>query len=438
LKFECPTLAVFKAGGFNFSDGVVNFNRPEIRMDRFARGQFQVGYEARVDVGALRQKRIANAQRRREEAQLDALLVWKDENVRYLTDLRPQLIAGKTTALNGALLIADHPPILFCSGGERDRAERTMPWITEVHTIPIIEERSLIEGFVRAILSPVLQKHALMGARIGMDEANTNLVQFISKYLPEVRIEDGDTPMQQARKIKLPEEIALLEEATALADAVTASAVAAIAEGVRECDVAGEAMRTLFRLGGEYAHVMTPFVASGEHMSPPHRISSDKLIRNGDLVFIDIGANWNGYFGDVARTTICGKPSRRQQEIFTAVYEALRAGIAKMRPGCTNQDAAQAIIQTAEKYNLGKRFLSLFIGHGVGIGANEPPYIGETLPGAPVYEFQPGMVFAVEPLIWVEGVRGGGGVRLEEMVLITDGDAHVMSRAPFEERLLLI
>jgi Xaa-Pro aminopeptidase len=206
---------------------------------------------------------------------------------------------------------------------------------------------------------------------------------------------------------------------------------------VRECDVAGEAMRTLFRLGGEYAHVMTPFVASGEHMSPPHRISSDKLIRNGDLVFIDIGANWNGYFGDVARTTICGKPSRQQQEIFTAVHEALRAGIAKMRPGCTNQDAAQAIIQTAEKYNLGKRFLSLFIGHGVGIGANEPPYIGETLPGAPVYEFQPGMVFAVEPLIWVEGVRGGGGVRLEEMVLITDGDAHVMSRAPFEEKLLL-
>ena len=406
-------------------------------MDRFARGQFQVAYEARVDVGALRQKRVANAQRRRDEAQLDALLVWKDENVRYLTDLRPQLIAGKTTALNGALLIPNHQPILFCSGGERDRADRTMPWITEIHTIPIIEERSLIEGFVRSILMPVLEKHGLLRARIGMDEANTSLVQFISKYLPEVRIEDGDTPMQQARRIKLPEEIAMIEEATALADAVTASGVATIAEGVRECDVAGEAMRTLFRLGGEYAHVMTPFVASGEHMSPPHRISSDKLIRNGDLVFIDIGANWNGYFGDVARTSICGKPSRQQQEIFTAVYEALRAGIAKMRPGCTNQDATQAILQKAEKYNLGKRFLSLFIGHGVGIGANEPPYIGETLPGAPVYEFKPGMVFAVEPLIWVEGVRGGGGVRLEEMVLITDGDAHVMSRAPFEEKLLL-
>jgi Xaa-Pro aminopeptidase len=406
-------------------------------MDRFAHGQFHVAYEERPNLDALRKGRIANAQRERETAQLDALLVWKDENVRYLTDLRPQLIAGKTTVLNGALLIPDAAPILFCSGGERDRAERTMPWIMEIHTIPILEERSLIEGFVRAILSPVLQNHGLAKARVGVDEANISLLKCISSCLPGVQVEDGDTAMQHARLIKLPEEMAMLEEATALADAVTASGVAAIAEGVRECEVAGEAMRTLFRLGGEYAHVMTPFVASGEHMSPPHRISSDKLIRNGDLVFIDIGANWNGYFGDVARTTVCGKPSRRQQEIFTAVYEALHAGIAKMRPGNTNKDAADAIIKAAAKHKLGDRFLSLFIGHGVGIGANEPPYIGETLPGAPVYEFQPGMVFAVEPLIWVEGVRGGGGVRLEEMVAITDGDPHVLSRAPFEEKLLL-
>ncbi|MFL5030584.1 MAG: M24 family metallopeptidase, partial [Xanthobacteraceae bacterium] len=120
-----------------------------------------------------------------------------------------------------------------------------------------------------------------------------------------------------------------------------------------------------------------------------------------------------------------------------AVYEGLKAGIDEMRPGRTNKDAADALIRTADKYGLGGRFLSLFIGHGVGIGANEPPYIGETLPGAPTYEFQPGMVFAVEPLIWVEGVRGGGGVRLEEMVLVTEGPPHVMSRAPFDERLML-
>ena len=404
--------------------------------DRFARGQFHVGYEQRIDLAGLRRKRIAKAQAERERDELDAVLVWKDENVRYLTDLRPQLIAGKSTVLNGALLTADRDPILFCSGGERDRVDRTMPWITEAHAIPIMEARGLIEGFVTHTLAPVLADHGLDRARIGIDESSTALGQAIATHLPNVHPCDGDAPMQRARLVKLPEELQLIEEATAIADAVTASAVAAVREGARELEVAAEDMRTLFRLGGEYAHVMTPFVASGEHMAPPHRIASDKLIRNGDIVFIDIGASWGGYFGDVARTTVCGKPSRRQQEIHTAVHDALQAGIATMRPGRTNEDTAEAIIAAADAHGLGGRFLSLFIGHGVGIGANEPPYIGETHPGAPVVTYEPGMVFAVEPLIWVEGVRGGGGVRLEEMVAITEDEAHVISRAPFEEQLL--
>jgi len=406
-------------------------------MDRFARGPFHVGYEHRVDLEALRRKRIAKADEQRKKAGLDALLVWKDENCRYLTDLRPQLIAGKTTALNGALLVEGQSPILFCSGGERDRVDRTMPWIEEAHTIPIIEERALVEGMVRDILGPVLRKFGLTDARLGLDEANTVFTKALSGQFPKLAIEDGDTPMQQARMIKLEGEIILLEEATAIADAVCAIATATVADGVRECEVVGEAMRTLFRLGGEYAHVMTPFVASGEHMAPPHRICSDKLIRHGDVVFIDIGAAWGGYFGDMARTIICGKASDEQKRIYTAVYEALKAGIAEMRPGRTNKDAAEALIRAADKYGLGGRFLSLFIGHGVGMGANEPPYIGETLPGAPTYEFKPGMVFAIEPLIWVEGIRGGGGVRLEEMVLVTEDAPHVMSRAPFDDNLIL-
>jgi Xaa-Pro dipeptidase len=407
-------------------------------MDRYARGQFNVGYEQRLDVAQLRRERVAKAQAERDRAGLDAILVFKDENMRYLTDLRPQLIAGKSTALNGALLIPGKAPILFCSGGERARVDLTMPWIEEVHTIPIIEERSLVHGFVKDILGPVLAAHGLSKARLGLDEGNFILVEAIGQFLTGVTLADGDTPMQLARRLKLPGEIVLLEEACAIADAVTvAGADAVSAGGMRENDIAAEAMHTLFTLGGEYAHVMTPFVASGEHMAPPNRISSDKIIREGDLVFVDIGGAWGGYFGDIARTTVCGKPSQRQKEIYTAVYEGLKAGIAEMRPGRTNEDAARAIRAAAKDYGLENNFLSLFIGHGVGIGANEPPYIGEVLPGSLEYEFEPGMVFAVEPLIFVPGVRGGGGVRLEEMVLVTEGEAHVMSRAPFADDLLL-
>lgn len=386
---------------------------------------------------ALRSARVAKAQDSRREAELDALLVWKDENVRYVTDLRPQLLAGKSTVLNAALLIEGQDPILFCSGGEKDRVEHTMPWITESHIIPIMEERSLIAGFVKRILGPVLGDHGIERCRLGVDEASTIFFEEVRAQLPHVEVVDGDTAMQRSRRIKLPGEILLLEEATAIADAVTETAIRSVMPGVRENDIAADAMHALFRLGGEYAHVMTPFVASGEHMSPPNRISSEKIVRSGDLIFIDIGASWSGYFGDVARTTICGRPSSRQREIYTAVYASLHAGIDQMRPGKTNRDAAAAIKATAAEFGLADRFLSLFIGHGVGIGSNEPPYIGETLPGSEEYEFEPGMTFALEPLIWEDGVRGGGGVRLEEMVLITDSEAHVMSRSGFSDELLL-
>src|SRR3712207_5683043 len=98
-------------------------------VDRYARGQFNVGYEERVDVRELRRQRVARAQSARDAAGLDALLVWKDESVRYLTDLRAQLIASKSTVLNGAVLVEGEDPILLCSGGERDRVDRVMPWI---------------------------------------------------------------------------------------------------------------------------------------------------------------------------------------------------------------------------------------------------------------------------------------------------------------------
>jgi len=403
---------------------------------RFAMGPFNAAYEARIDFRALRAARVDRARAEMAAAGLDALLLFKDENVRYLTDLRAQQIAGKSAFLNGVLLAGDQGPILLCSGGEVDRVRRTMPWITDVRMIPILEEPGLIRAVVRHLLVPLLSDLGLSRARVGVDAAPMSLILALREELPGLSVVEGDGVMLRARMIKLPEELQALEEATAIADAVTAAAVAAVAEGVRECEVAGEAMRALFRLGGEYAHVMTPFVASGERMSPPNRFATDKVIRYGDLVFIDIGACWNGYYADVGRTVICGRPSVRQKQIFQAVYEALQAGIEAMRPGRTNVEVAAAIRAAARRHGLEDRLLTLFIGHGIGMGANEPPYIGEPFPGAAEVELRPGMVFALEPLIWVEGVRGGGGVRLEEMIAITEEGPWVLSRAPFDERLL--
>jgi Xaa-Pro dipeptidase len=406
-------------------------------LGRFAHGQFRVDYEDRPDAHALRKKRVERARDAMAAAGLDALLCWKDENVRYLTGLRAQIIAGKSALLNGCLLFREGPPVLLASGGEAQRVKLVMPWIEEIHVVPIMEAAGLVREVVERTLGPILAQRRLSSGRLGLDESGYALVAALREQLPKLELCDGDAVMQSARLIKFPEEIALMEEASAIAEAVTQTAIDAVAPGVRETDVVAEAMHTLFRLGGEYAHVMTPFVASGEHMSPPNRIPSDKIIRDGDLVFIDIGAQWSGYFSDMGRTVICGKPSRRQQEIYTAVHEALEAGTKTMAAGRTNDDVAAAVREVAARHGLAKNFISLFIGHGVGMGSNEPPYIGEDLAGAETVTLQEGMVFAVEPLIWVEGVRGGGGVRLEDTILVTPEGGRTITRLGWDERLLL-
>jgi Xaa-Pro dipeptidase len=405
-------------------------------MTGYARGPQNVDWEDRIDFDRLRATRVSAVQDALRASDLDALLLWKDENVRYLTSLRAQLIAGKMSSLNGVLLTADTGPVLLCSGGEIDKASMGMSWLTAAHPVPIMEQRELVEGFVKVTLAPLLSDLGVDAGRVGVDQVNYSLVEAMRVHVPDVVPADGDHLMQQVRLIKSGDEIAIIEEACAIGDAVTQRAIDSTRAGRRENEVAGDAMQTLYYLGGEMAHVITPFVASGEHMSPPHRICTDKIIRNRDLCFIDIGAMWNGYFADIGRTTIVGRPSAMQKKVYTAVYEGLMAGVEQMRPGRTNQDVADAVIAKVSDHGFGENLFSLFIGHGIGIGANEPPYIGETLPGSTVFDLKPGMVFAVEPLVWVADVPGGGGVRIEDMVLVTDGDPRILSRVEYEERLL--
>jgi Xaa-Pro aminopeptidase len=406
-------------------------------LGEFGHGQFRTDYESRPDLDALREERLERVSRLLTDSELDALLVWKDENVRFLTGMRAQLISGKTALLNGCLLVPGENPVMLISGGDLQRSQNAMPWITEFHPIPILEARGLIEGMVQETLEPLLRRHRLDASRLGIDECSYIQVQELERALPELTLDDGDSLLQRARLVKSRAEIALMEEAAAIGEAVTEAAIEAVAPGVRENDVVAEAMHALYRLGGEMAHVTTPFVASGEHMSPPNRLSSDKIIREGDLVFIDIGAMWSGYFADLGRTTICGKPSRRQQEVYTAVHASLEAGRVAMRRGNTNDDVAEAIVGVARERRLEEHFITLFIGHGVGAGANEPPYVGEQLPGAQTVELEVGMTFALEPLIWVPGVRGGAGVRLEDTIMVDSDQGRALTRTAFDERLLL-
>ncbi len=135
-------------------------------LGSFAHGQFAADYEHRPDLARLREARVERVQRLLADSELDALLVWKDENVRYLTGLRAQILSGKSALLNGCLLLADRPPILFVSGGDLERARNTMVWIEELYPIPILEAVGLIRGAFEHTIAPLLRKLALeLGAQ---------------------------------------------------------------------------------------------------------------------------------------------------------------------------------------------------------------------------------------------------------------------------------
>jgi len=168
---------------------------------------------------------VAKAQTALVASEADGVLVWKDENVRYLTSLRAQLIAGKTTSLNGALLTATEDPILLGSGGEIDKARFGMSWIGEAHAVPIMEQRELVDGFVKNILTPLLASRGLTSGRLAVDQANISFIQSMRAHFPDLELVDGDTVMQQARWIKTDLEVAVIEEACAIGDSVTQRAL---------------------------------------------------------------------------------------------------------------------------------------------------------------------------------------------------------------------
>ena len=238
----------------------------------YGRGRGAVDWEDRYDFTALRAGRVAKVETELANSGLDGLVLWKNENVRYLTSLRAQIITGKSSSLNGVLLARGGEPALLASGGEVDKALFGMPWLAGVHAIPVMEQAELVDGFVRNTLAPMLREAGIADGRIGMDSVGMSLLEAVRRHLPDLEVVDGDAVMQQARWIKLDEEIALVEESCAIGDAVTQRALDETKAGRPEQEIAGDAMQTLYYLGGEMAHVITPFVASGEHMSPPHRI----------------------------------------------------------------------------------------------------------------------------------------------------------------------
>lgn len=399
---------------------------------------FAVDWTDRVDFMGMRKRRKENLQAKMKEHNLDGLVVFRAENIRYMTGLRPLWWPTTFITRNAAIMGQSGDPVLYVTSGDAARCQATMNWLPTQNIRPCgtMEDPGIVKSMVNREFLPTLEDLGLLEGRIGVDAVTLPILEGLRAGLTHAEIVDGDECVKSAKAIKNEDEVKLMRQSSQNAAIAMEAAGHAIGVGVRECEVLAKAMERLYSLGMEVPQCNL-IVTSGQQTAPLHRFASDKLIERGDLVFMDLGGCFNGYFSDFTRTVVVGKPTEEQKRIYATVYEELMVVHELLKPGHTNQEVNQAARQVIARSGYAEHGFHGVLGHSVGISGFEAPLIGElAATGEKVFEFQPGMIFSCEPAILVPNLLGGGGVRLEDTILITETGNEILTKTPYCDKLM--
>jgi Xaa-Pro aminopeptidase len=398
---------------------------------------YAVDWTTRIDWDLIRQKRLERLQAELLASELDGFFSFRAENIRYATNMRPLWWPINFTGRNCAVIAPEGDPVLYVTSGDWARCQQVMHWLPQDNIRPCgtMDDPGIAATMVHEQFVPAAKALGFADGRIGVDSVNVHILRELERGLPDAEIVPGDQVFQRAMVVKHPEEIKCMRVSNKMSEFAHARAVEFIKPGVRECEVLGVIMDTFYQNGMEVPQCNL-IVASGDNTAPIHRFASDRAIRRGDLVFMDLGGCFNGYFSDVTRTIVVGKPNEDQVRIFRAVYDSILATKETMRPGATNTEVNEAARAAKTRHGF-EGYLGV-LGHGIGVSAFHPPLIGDvSATGETVFELEPNMTFSIEPTVTIPGTKGGGGVRLEDCFLVTeDGNEVLSENVPYCEKLL--
>ncbi len=227
-------------------------------------------------------------------------------------------------------------------------------------------------------------------------------------------------PVEEQRALKDADELALLQKAIDASDAAMEAVLPTVTEGISEREIAWRMESAMREFGAESASFGT-IVAAGPNAAMAHHRPTDRPVQDGEPIVIDMGARVGGYCSDITRTVAVGEGSETFRQVYDIVLGAQLAAIATVSAGMTGEDCdglARGVIAEA---GYGDGFTHS-LGHGVGLAVHEKPRVG---PGS-TDVLCPGMVFTIEPGIYVSG---WGGVRIEDVVLLKETGAVPLSRA---------
>lgn len=360
-------------------------------------------------------QRLAQAGEAAANGGLDALLIGVGSDLRYLTGYE----AMPLERLTMLVVRTGEAPSVVVPRLERGAAEAGLRTPIEIRTWDETDDPYAlgVQGL------PIEAAIGVSDTMLAM-----HLLRLQGALDPAARFSLASTVLRELRMVKDADEVALLRLAAQAADRVVASIAAGRLVGRTEADVAREVRERLIAEGHEEAQFA--IVASGPNSGSPHHEASERMIRAGEPIVLDIGGTLSGYGSDITRTLwVTGGdatqgPDEAFRHLFSVLYHAQAAGTAAVRPGiaCEAIDAAARGPIDAEGY--GEAFFHR-TGHGIGLDGHEDPYLvsGNAL------SLRPGMAFSVEPGIYLPGRYGA---RIEDIVVCGDDGPLTLNEAPRE------
>jgi len=340
-----------------------------------------------------------------DKQKLDAFLVTHLPNVRYLCGF---------TGSSAVLATAGGRSAFFTDGRYTAQAREQVKGLP----VRIVRGNPLV-----AAAGWIKERRA---QRAGVESEHVTLAQrgSIAGLLPaRTKLVPASGLVERLRAIKDAEEVASIKAAVNLASGLFPSLLKRLRPGRRESEVAAE-LEFAARRAGASGMSFETIVASGLRSALPHGVASSQAIESKCFIVIDFGVILTGYCSDMTRTVHMGRPGTWARSAYKAVLDAQRAAVGAVGPGVTTGEVDRAARKVLAKAGLG-RYFTHSTGHGVGLEIHEAPKVAKGLKD----ELLPGMVITIEPGVYVPG---RGGVRIEDIVLVTGKGCEVLTPTPKE------
>lgn len=269
---------------------------------------------------------------------------------------------------------------------------------------------------------------ALDNGKIGIDKTwPSGFTLQLMAARSDVQPVLGSKPVDDARMCKDAEEIDRMRRASKMNDQAVAQTIAKLRAGMTEREV-GELYLAIAKSLGAQGPSFPPLICFGANGAQPHHDSDETTLKSGDAVILDVGLLLDGYCSDMTRTVFFGSATDEERKVYDLVKRANEAGRAAVRPGVPMKEFDRAARSVIEQAGYGDAFIHR-TGHGIGLEVHEPP---DNSAASEVIA-RPGMVFSVEPGVYLPGRFG---VRVEDLIAVTETGAETLNHLPREIQIL--